>query len=362
MGVSFDTYFQAVVDFGSTENSKNSLVSLKKAFNNVKIVETDQKTQSIFNRIIEFLFGFLFKKEVQMDKKITHVFTLDRGDRQFLEGKKLDSLKDFRKGLDKIGRLISNSDLQTVNKGLLEIIDKKNKEVSPPPKKKRRKKEKNASLTFSTVVSKLSYISESNNNSITNWIKGNLPFIKQVYDQTNDTERNMGAGTCFENTLERVKVLHDNPVIKSGDISMGSSKIGRGMRRSFDKIKTSEEDVSQQGKKAAKLIRQKLGLELVSMTSTGRKNLGKQVKELDSKGFTNLCLGMDSSAGEYGHAINMQFYRDKNLFRFIDDNLGVVECSTPQQFGKTLVSWLKTMYADLDKMTVDVYQPVNFHS
>ena len=66
------------------------------------------------------------------------------------------------------------------------------------------------------------------------------------------------------------------------------------------------------------------------------------------EGQSLFILGMNGEVD--GHAINIQVDLSGPIYRFIDDNIGVVECPDAITFKETLSSWLRHAYSDLPRL------------
>lgn len=191
------------------------------------------------------------------------------------------------------------------------------------------------------------------------WIRDHIDFIKKVYDQGSDLNRNMGGGTCERNSEDRVKLLLKTPHITSDRIDMGSTSVGR-FNQVARNIMFNLKDTNP--KEAVRILKEsysRVGLSIDRYNKVAAKSdedpqevlyseLGRLVTEENESIF---ILGMTGEDRE-GHAINIQVDLSKPIFRFIDDNIGVVECPDGKTFKETLTTWLKTAYPDLPNYTL----------
>lgn len=212
------------------------------------------------------------------------------------------------------------------------------------------------------------------------WIVDHASFIRSTYDQGSDFNRNMGNGTCERNSEDRHKLLLRTPFVPSEKIALGSSSVGRHNQVMRDVVSQlakripqgkSLSSMSQGERLIVKEVQQKLKAiyERVGLNSTGVHAVAKATKGstpqealwaeltrlvMDEK-ETLFILGMDAEKGP-GHAINIQVDLKAPIFRFIDDNIGVVECPDAKTFREALTSWLSTAYPDLTSYDLSTFE------
>ncbi|MCI0382457.1 MAG: hypothetical protein L0207_05360 [Chlamydiae bacterium] len=169
------------------------------------------------------------------------------------------------------------------------------------------------------------------------WLIKNVSFIKQPYNQSDDIHRKLKTGTCFANTCEREILLKKRPSIPSDKIPMGSTNKGR-----FQQV------IHQQNPnlKTINNTYKTFGLKLEKSLSLGLHNSIEPILDglFSQPSLPNKTCVMSLNNQKKGHVINVQF--DEFYFRFIDDNLGVVEYPSLNALKKGLQTYLKTFYSN----------------
>jgi hypothetical protein len=183
------------------------------------------------------------------------------------------------------------------------------------------------------------------------WLWDNLQAIKKPYNQAAHTDVNMGEGTCFQNALERHALLLKDPYKDGTTIPMGSSAKGRATLGSVN-YAYEEAAKGKLSKREANKIQEtsslKLGLQLSEQTSIAKPKdfaagVIEQLDQLSKNGFLGIISILSP---EGGHAFNIQIDHQNQIFRFIDDNMGVCEWSSYKQFQTQFAAYLKAMYSD----------------
>jgi hypothetical protein len=217
------------------------------------------------------------------------------------------------------------------------------------------------------------------------WLFDNVDNIKKSYDQGADTNRNLGGGTCLRDSLDRDKILAQNPTIPSDQIHMGSSAQGR--------FAQSREE--QEVDRINRVLKQVANGEVVLTDDEMRAYLGaldrleeQELQQLKLKKTATIDVSLDtgnptlplmaaidnvynnngknihcvltltSPNGVVGHAINFQLDASGKMFRFFDDNLGIDEYATYEQFKSEFEKYIKTAYEDLTKFGLRFYQSI----
>ena len=171
------------------------------------------------------------------------------------------------------------------------------------------------------------------------WLVENALNIKQFYNQREDDSFNVGDGTCYGNSLDRCCELIKNPTCVSDAIPMRSSDVGR--------VAHARQKVNHQAFSYCRF-----GLsESKSEIAANRQDLMNLVKGCK---IAIIAL-LPENPGQFGHAINVQIDSQNRIFRFIDDNLGIVEFETKQTLLDNLESWLDINYSDLPKGRVKTF-------
>jgi len=169
------------------------------------------------------------------------------------------------------------------------------------------------------------------------WLDQNTSYIRTIYDQGADADRNLGVGTCFQNSLDREKLITNNPSIPTTAIALGSSQQGRFADASLNAGKV--RDNTSQGKR--------VGLPNafhVPVTGSFTQQLAKTY--LDRKQSMH-CVVFISSSEDTCHAVNIQVDEKRKIFRFFDDNLGAFEYPNFETFSAAFSTYLDAWYPDL---------------
>jgi hypothetical protein len=176
-----------------------------------------------------------------------------------------------------------------------------------------------------------------------NWIVKNNKHIKKPENQGKLKDINCQDGTCYQNTIERERLLIINPEISADKIKVRSSEKGRFIRAQLNQKKSFEkEDV------------EKLGV--ASITRTGIPNI-QAIFEEDALKFSkngSLILELFDNNGD-GHAINVQFNPAKNIYRFIDDNFGICEFDSAEEFKREFSEYMNLFYSDYHTFYVELF-------
>jgi hypothetical protein len=191
------------------------------------------------------------------------------------------------------------------------------------------------------------------------WVKRYEKQIVQTYDQEMDIHRNMGAGTCHQNSIERLKILKENATIPGNAINMGSSSRGRFAERYYTEA---YQEGTPRDKRTA-LIAQSYATQRVDLTFRSAEFMRKELKsyvfnvEQDSnRRETVFLLSGGSSIDKLGHTITVQCDSNRKLYRFMDDNLGVVEFKSKAELCHGLESWFNTAYPSFDLFEIQQFQ------
>lgn len=192
------------------------------------------------------------------------------------------------------------------------------------------------------------------------WLAENLYAIKKPYDQSAHDHINMGNGTCLQNSLERHALLLKNPCKDPSLIPMGSSAKGRTQQatvnRSFEETRKGRLPIGDASKIQLQSL-EKFGLKgsgtLAMLTPA---NLPKTVLStlggFSKTGFRGiLIIGSPSGA----HALNIQLNPQLQIFRFIDDNLGICEWGSFKEFQVQFSIYLETFYPEYTKFALEQY-------
>lgn len=192
------------------------------------------------------------------------------------------------------------------------------------------------------------------------WMSVNINAIKKPYNQGDQDSENMGEGICFTNSLERYRLLLDNPFKDGTTIHMGSSPEGRARQGAVNLAFTqgikgelsAQEALAKQNGLAAKF-----DLKLVAKVEQARPRILSKaiVDQLDSLATSNFLGIITIKSPQGGHAFNIQIDRKNNIFRFIDDNMGVCEWTSYDDFRKQFSLYLDHFYSDYHSFALEQY-------
>lgn len=192
------------------------------------------------------------------------------------------------------------------------------------------------------------------------WMAANINAIKKPYNQGDQDSENMGEGTCFTNSLERYRLLLDNPFKDGTTIHMGSSPEGRARQGAVNLAFTQGikgELSAQEAMAKQNGLATKFDLKLVAKVEQARPQILSKavVAQLDSLATPNF-LGIISIISPKGaHSFNIQIDRTNNIFRFIDDNMGVCEWDSYANFRKQFSQYLDLFYSGYHSFVLEQY-------
>lgn len=185
------------------------------------------------------------------------------------------------------------------------------------------------------------------------WILKNFPYIKQVYDQDLDIHRNMSSGTCFQSSLNRMEALRKTPNLKDQDVKLGSSSkdrfanaIAKLERWGVEQRKGAKKGLIAGSKKQFELSNlyklKEVGRESLSSQGPSSLMVEKMVGWCTENGETLVMLLFKTP----DHAMNIQIDEKRKIFRFMDDNFGLVSYPDLTTFKKSFIEYLRVVYPD----------------
>jgi hypothetical protein len=180
------------------------------------------------------------------------------------------------------------------------------------------------------------------------WLMRNAKNISIPHNQGDDKNGNLAGGVCYANSLYRCKLLIGNPTLKV--ITMGSSQETRFVQSvygfSLDTLNYKNENAKFDDPATRIGLKQYGSTYYVPTTTTPNARFQDVVNEMvsyaETTGNTQFILIMNSSKGGSGHAINIQIDKKNNLYRMMDDNIGLVEYSSLSEFNKEVAEWLNS--------------------
>ncbi|CCB87898.1 hypothetical protein [Simkania negevensis] len=191
-----------------------------------------------------------------------------------------------------------------------------------------------------------------------NWLVNNIRFIKVPYNQGDEKDTNLGKGVCMSNSVNRVAILADNPDAPTAEITMGSTSKTR-MHQA--RIKRWYVD-AEKGKIPFSVAREKLfeqaeefGITktnetlLVNPSSNIHQNLVNQMVAHAKGGQPSFLVIIYSTDPRAGHAVNVHFDPTKNIYRLMDDNIGLLEYPDEATFKKELGEYFKWQYSTFNE-------------
>lgn len=196
------------------------------------------------------------------------------------------------------------------------------------------------------------------------WLADHCLAIKKPYNQAEDTNRNQGEGTCFQNSLERCTTLLTNPLKDGTKIEMGSTAKGRMLNAAvnqaasqaiqskipFEQILKIEAKTADKHGLVGELLHPKIKTTKVGEDIVLLIDKTLLTKQKDILWVFNLFLTRG------GHAMNVQINPELGIFRFIDDNLGVCEWKTYKEFKEGFKNYLTAFYSDCESFSIETYK------
>jgi hypothetical protein len=213
------------------------------------------------------------------------------------------------------------------------------------------------------------------------WLANHAQHVKKSYNQGDDP--NAGNGCCFNNCLDRFKLFSTHPGMQPQDIPMQCSAGGKfAQMRSAHAFHVAQKEVDAdmteetfkkslaKAQKVEKEAAHRLDLKVSNVepikinSETSKdplKSLIRKMKEICkihneySKGKIQFLFSLFGPAG--AHAINIQFDSSNNVFRFIDDNLGICEFKSIDEFAIGFYSYMNVFYKDDKRFVIEFFEP-----
>lgn len=201
------------------------------------------------------------------------------------------------------------------------------------------------------------------------WLSANIAYLKKPYNQGDDHSRNMGMGTCLQNSVDRIVLLGRTPTLPSAEIPMGSTERGRFLQAIVNhKNLRGEKSISAFLIEALEKVYKKASGQACELVTTDLHPLvnapkGSKTYILDQllvkaskmPFLGTLALTKDSS----GHAITVQIDPSEGIYRLFDDNLGVLEYPWAEEFKAGVSTYLALQYRRYDKNYLLTFEPKN---
>lgn len=186
------------------------------------------------------------------------------------------------------------------------------------------------------------------------WLLDNIKHIKVPFNQLDDTHENLGKGVCYNNSLMRISLIDDNPIIPSQSIKMGSTSKTRyfqskliayyaeAQKEKISFLAAYEEQVK---------IAEKYGLQQLEnpILDTSKKKdphlfLVEEMARVAFEGNTQFIVYL--SKADQAHALNVQIDHKNHVYRFFDDNLGICEYKTLSGFKDQVSKYFRHFYPE----------------
>lgn len=189
-----------------------------------------------------------------------------------------------------------------------------------------------------------------------NWLANNIRFIKVPYNQGDEEDTNLGKGVCMSNSLNRIAILANNPDAPIEEITMGSTTKTRMHQARIkqwyvdaDKGKIPYSEAREKELEQAEEfgITKTNEILLVNPSSNIHQNLVNQMIAHAKGGQTSFFVNIFSPNA--GHAVNVHFDPTKNIYRLMDDNIGLLEYPDEATFKKELGEYFKWQYSTFNE-------------
>lgn len=200
------------------------------------------------------------------------------------------------------------------------------------------------------------------------WLLANFNRIKHPYNQGDQDNTNLGEGVCYNNSLFRWRQIADNPTISNQEILLGSNNMTRfnqntdaKFHQGFEGGKISAQELIQKRKGIYASFGLKASSKKKIQTSSQAQDLHEALAEAieqESKaGRSQLLIELRVSP-ELGHAVTVECDAKNNVYRLIDDNLGLVEFESLEVMQKELVSYFKAFYPQYITYAFEIFDTI----
>lgn len=185
-----------------------------------------------------------------------------------------------------------------------------------------------------------------------NFFVKNIDNLVKPYSQQDDIHRNQNTGTCLENSMERQTLLLQNPTLSSKQIEMHSSKEGR-FSKAMRRFPAEEKNNMQRLLKRLNISKSIYkGIKAPEDSPVSSKQyvinfLFEQHADEINKQYQGLfILGLKKDEKDPGHVLNIQYDLHNQIYRVLDDNTGIWEYHSPEEFKTKFQSYLEIFYPD----------------
>lgn len=223
------------------------------------------------------------------------------------------------------------------------------------------------------------------------WLTANIDRIIRPYNQGDTPDTNLGAGVCYNNSLQVQRAFLEGPV-SSSTILLGSNETTRYHQSRYKsqhaevvKLRKEYAEASEAYKKgtvslsALKKLHDKLtaanqaytqleaelpsvyGLKLhASYTlpsppaqTSLQDHLANTIEQWSTQGHKQVVLVLRSPTA--GHAVNLQFDNTRGVYRLRDDNKGIIEFEDMHTMKREISSYFKAFYSDYNQFIFESY-------
>ena len=183
------------------------------------------------------------------------------------------------------------------------------------------------------------------------WLEANLPYIKIPYNQGDEKDTNLGRGVCMSNSLNRIGILAANPDAPIEALTMGSTPKTRKnqtkVKHYFFAAKNGEipysTAVSKELEQAIAFgIKLAKATPIVNPSSHIHQNLVNQMLVHAKTGRASFLVTLAHPKG--GHAVNVHIDPKKNIYRLMDDNIGLLEYTDEATFRREVGKFISLVY------------------
>lgn len=183
------------------------------------------------------------------------------------------------------------------------------------------------------------------------WLVNNYNKIQKSYNQGDDWNTKLQKGVCYANSLRRYFMLIDEP---SAIIEMGSNQETRFVQIDYlaqgelvTLGKTTSADRYNKVAKAFGLKRYHSYQLPFQKEDVRHQDLVDKMEQYANVGYTQLILTVRSPNG--GHALNIQIDQKNGLFRMMDDNIGLVQFSSIDEFKSEIKEYMIAFYPEYNE-------------
>ena len=197
------------------------------------------------------------------------------------------------------------------------------------------------------------------------WLSENLPFLKVPYNQGDAKDTNLGAGVCMSNSLNRIGILAANEDAGVKDLTMGSTSKTRMHQSRVGKYYFAAEHGTISFLEAfSKQLEQAeaFGIKHTKMTpivNPSKRIFGNLIDQIIRHAKTGKRSFLVSLVGpKGGHAVNIQIDPKKGIYRFMDDNVGLLEYPDESSFRTGVGRFLAIVYRKYKAFAIDDFEKV----